>query len=96
MEIWLGSETGLTTPLAIREKFTESEFLGWWAVLNGFIVNAYYVVILGWSAAFIVFAITNGFDLATGNFFTPGISSPTSRPSSRRGTPSLVWSRSGP
>ncbi|AWB26306.1 sodium-dependent transporter [Halococcoides cellulosivorans] len=70
VEIWLGSETGLTTPLAIREKFEESEFLGWWAVLNGFIVNAYYVVILGWSAAFIVFAVTHGSELPTGDLFT--------------------------
>jgi len=70
VEVWLGSETGLTTPLAIREKFKESEFLGWWAVLNGFIVNAYYVVILGWSAAFIVFALTHGSTLPTGDLFT--------------------------
>lgn len=59
VELWLGSETRLTTPLALREKFRESEFLGWWAVLNGFIVNAYYVVILGWALGFVWFALTN-------------------------------------
>jgi NSS family neurotransmitter:Na+ symporter len=58
IEIALGEETQLTTPLAIREKIKESEFIGWWAVLNGFIVNTYYVVILGWALMFIFFSFT--------------------------------------
>lgn len=75
IEIWLGSETGLTTPLAIREKFRESEFLGWWAVLNGFLVNAYYVVILGWALAFIVFSFTHDFTGDTMTFFADFLTS---------------------
>jgi len=58
IEIALGADTQLTTPLAIRKKIKESEFIGWWAVLNGFIVNAYYVVILGWAMMFIFFSFT--------------------------------------
>lgn len=58
IEVALGSDTQLTTPLAIREKIKESEFIGWWAVLNGFIVNAYYAVILGWAMMFIFFSFT--------------------------------------
>lgn len=75
VELWLGSETGLTTPLAIREKFEESEFLGWWAVLNGFLVNAYYVVILGWALAFIVFSATHDWTGNTQQFFVEFITS---------------------
>lgn len=60
LELELGGETQKTTPLAIREKLKESEFIGWWAVLNGWIVNMYYVVILGWALSFIAYSLTLG------------------------------------
>jgi NSS family neurotransmitter:Na+ symporter len=72
IEIALGEETQLTTPLAIREKIRESEFIGWWAVLNGFIVNTYYVVILGWALMYIFFSFTQpwaGMDGGTNAYF---------------------------
>ncbi|MFB6266082.1 MAG: sodium-dependent transporter [Halodesulfurarchaeum sp.] len=69
LEIALGSETQRTTPLAIREKLRESEFVGWWAVLNGFIVNTYYVVILGWALAYIAFSFTLGWGANPNKFF---------------------------
>ncbi|OKY77504.1 MAG: Na+-dependent transporter of the SNF family [Candidatus Methanohalarchaeum thermophilum] len=70
LELGLGGETGKTTPLAIREKLRESEFIGWWAVLNGWLVNMYYAVIVGWSVVFVGFSLTlawQGTELS--NFF---------------------------
>jgi NSS family neurotransmitter:Na+ symporter len=69
LEIGLGSETGKTTPMAIREKIVESEFLGWWAVLNSYLVNMYYVVILGWAVMYIPYSMTLAWGANPNDFF---------------------------
>lgn len=58
LELGVGGKTGATTPLAIKKTVRESEFLGWWAALNGFIVLTYYIVILGWTLSYLGYSFT--------------------------------------
>ena len=69
LELGVGGKTGATTPLAIKKTVRESEFLGWWAAINGFIVLTYYIVILGWALSYLGYSFTLAWGRAPEAFF---------------------------
>ena len=69
LELSLGHRYKLAAPLTfarIKQKF---EWIGWWAVLIGFVITTYYAVIMAWGLNYSVFSITQKWGTDTSNFF---------------------------
>ena len=58
LEIALGHATRGSAPLAFRRISEKSELIGWFAVLTGFIITTYYVVIIGWAFNYFIKSFT--------------------------------------
>ncbi|MEM9528412.1 MAG: sodium-dependent transporter, partial [Bacteroidota bacterium] len=69
MEFGMGTITGKSFPLALRELAGQrAEFVGWWSLISTMFIIAYYVAILGWAFGMMVGAF--------GSLFEGGISAP--------------------
>jgi len=58
LEFAIGNRFRGSTPLSFRRARRGFEWIGWWAVLGGFILVTYYVVIISWSLVYIFKSFT--------------------------------------
>ncbi|MCF7911219.1 MAG: sodium-dependent transporter [Candidatus Cloacimonetes bacterium] len=69
MELSLGHKYRLSAPYALSRWKKGTQWIGWWAVLIGFLVVCYYMVIMAWSLNYTVFAADLSWGNEPGNFF---------------------------
>ena len=69
MELSLGHRYKLATPLTFSRINRKFEWIGWWAVLVGFMITTYYAVIMAWGLNYTVFSTTQAWGEDTSTFF---------------------------
>ncbi len=63
LEFGIGQKIGGSAPLAMGKINKKFSWIGWFAVLCGFLITTYYAVIMSWSANYLI----HSFTLAWGN-----------------------------
>lgn len=69
LEFSLGHRYKLAAPLTFARISKKFEWIGWWAVLVGFVITTYYAVIMAWGLNYSVFSLTQKWGENPGNFF---------------------------
>jgi len=69
MELSLGHHFKLASPISFSKVAKKFEWVGWWAILVGFAVVSYYVVVMAWGLNYSVFSFTQSWGEDAGNFF---------------------------
>jgi len=69
MELSLGHRYKLAAPLTFSRIKKKFEWIGWWAVLVGFMITTYYAVVMAWGLNYTVFSFTQSWGENTGDFF---------------------------
>ncbi|KQC10082.1 MAG: hypothetical protein APR54_03305 [Candidatus Cloacimonas sp. SDB] len=69
MELSLGHRFKLAAPLSFSKIARKFEWIGWWAVLVGFAIVSYYVVVMAWGLNYSVFSLTHAWGENTADFF---------------------------
>lgn len=69
MELSLGHRFKLAAPISFSKVAKKFEWVGWWAVLVGFAIVCYYVVVMAWGLNYSVFSVTQAWGENTGEFF---------------------------
>ncbi|MBN2461521.1 MAG: sodium-dependent transporter [Candidatus Cloacimonetes bacterium] len=69
LELSLGHRFKLAAPLAFTKIKKPFEWVGWWAVLVGFMITTYYAVVMAWGLNYTVFSFSSGWGTEPGNFF---------------------------
>ncbi|MFU8653739.1 sodium-dependent transporter [Methanotorris formicicus] len=69
LELALGHLTKGSAPLAFRKIHEKSEWVGWIAVIAGFVITTYYNVIIAWSLYYLLNIIAFGLPNDPNNFF---------------------------
>jgi NSS family neurotransmitter:Na+ symporter len=58
LEFALGSKFRASAPLSLRKASKRFEWIGWWAVVGGFIITMYYVVVISWAFVYLFKSFT--------------------------------------
>jgi len=69
LEFSLGHWSRKAPPMAFREVSERWEWMGWWSVLIPFVVATYYVVVMSWCFAYMVYSIDLRWGSQAENFF---------------------------
>ena len=74
LEFGLGHRMQRSAPLAIQNIRPTFNWVGWWSVVAGFVIIAYYTVIMAWCLQYLIYSLTPGmmgkwFDGAKSFFF---------------------------
>jgi NSS family neurotransmitter:Na+ symporter len=69
LELSLGHRYQLAAPMTFARISKKFEWIGWWAVLIGFVITTYYAVIMAWGLNYTVFSLTQKWGDNTGDFF---------------------------
>ena len=69
LEFGLGHKFKLAAPSAFKKVGKKFEWLGWWAVLVGFVIVTYYAVVMAWSVIYTYFSVTQEWGADPTNFF---------------------------
>jgi neurotransmitter:Na+ symporter, NSS family len=69
MELGLGHKFKLAAPISFSKIAKKFEWVGWWAVLVGFAIVSYYVVVMAWGLNYSVFSFTQAWGKDPGAFF---------------------------
>jgi NSS family neurotransmitter:Na+ symporter len=69
LEFSLGHRLRLAAPGAFRRVGRAFEWVGWWAILVGFIIVTYYAVVMAWSVVYTGFSLTRAWGSDPAGFF---------------------------
>lgn len=69
LEFSLGHYFKVSAPMALREVKKKFEWVGWWAVLSGFIITTYYVVVISWALVYLAKSVTLAWGEDTASYF---------------------------
>jgi len=69
LELSFGHHFKLAAPLSFSKVNKRFEWIGWWAVIVGFMITTYYAVVMAWGLNYTVFATTQAWGKDTGDFF---------------------------
>lgn len=69
LEFSLGHKFKLSAPGAFQKVGKKFEWLGWWAVLVGFTIVTYYVIVMAWSVIYGYFSLTEKWGTNPSDFF---------------------------
>ncbi len=69
LELSFGHHFKLAAPLSFSKVNKKFEWIGWWAVIVGFVITTYYAVVMAWGLNYTVFATTQAWGKDTGDFF---------------------------
>jgi NSS family neurotransmitter:Na+ symporter len=69
LEFSLGYKFATGAPQAMRSVSKNSEWIGWAALLCGFMVVTYYVVIMGWVVNYMIHSLSVKWGASAGDFF---------------------------
>jgi len=69
LELSLGHKYRLSAPYAINKWKKGSQWIGWWALLIGFVIVCYYMVIMAWSVNYTYLASDLAWGNDPGNYF---------------------------
>ncbi len=69
LELSLGHKYSLSAPYSLGKWKSGSQWIGWWALLIGFVIVCYYMVIMAWSVNYTVFASDLSWGNEPGEFF---------------------------
>ena len=69
LELSLGHKFKLSAPSAFKKVGKKFEWLGWWAVLVGFVIVTYYAVVMAWSVIYTYFSISEKWGGNPADFF---------------------------
>jgi len=69
LELSLGHRFKLAAPLAFSKIKKKFEWVGWWAVLVGFMITTYYAVVMAWGLNYTIFSFSRGWGGDTASFF---------------------------
>lgn len=69
LELSLGHKYRLSAPYAVNKWKPGTQWIGWWALLIGFMITCYYLVIMAWSLNYTVFAPSLAWGNEPGDFF---------------------------
>ena len=80
LEFSLGSKFRRAAPLAFKRARKSFEWVGWWAVLAGFIITMYYSVVVGWALVYLQKSFTLAWGSDTGSYFIDTVLQRTDSP----------------
>lgn len=69
LELSFGHHFKLAAPLSFSKVKKKFEWIGWWAVIVGFMITTYYAVVMAWGLNYTVFSATQAWGKDTGDFF---------------------------
>ena len=69
LELSLGHRFKLAAPLTFAKVNKKYEWIGWWAVIVGFMITTYYAVVMAWGLNYSVFSFTQSWGANPGDFF---------------------------
>ncbi|MFO7639500.1 MAG: sodium-dependent transporter [bacterium] len=69
LEFSVGHRFRLSAPAAFRKVGRAFEWVGWWAVLVGFVIVTYYAVVMAWAVVYTGFSVTQAWGANPGGFF---------------------------
>jgi len=69
LELSFGHHFKLAAPLSFSKVNKKFEWIGWWAVIVGFMITTYYAVVMAWGLNYTVFSTTQAWGKDTGDFF---------------------------
>ena len=69
LELSFGHHFKLAAPLSFSKVKKKFEWIGWWAVIIGFMITTYYAVVMAWGLNYMVFSSTQAWGKDTGDFF---------------------------
>ena len=69
LEFALGHSTKGSAPLAFKRIHEKSEWIGWLAVISGFIITSYYMTVIGWCVYYLYSLLMYGFPEDFKNYF---------------------------
>ncbi|HDR00098.1 MAG TPA: sodium-dependent transporter [candidate division WOR-3 bacterium] len=69
LEFSLGHRFRLAAPSAFRKVGRAFEWVGWWAVLVGFVIVTYYAVVMAWAVVYTGFSVTQAWGADPAGFF---------------------------
>nr|WP_281033934.1 hypothetical protein [Methanotorris igneus] len=68
LELALGHLTKGSAPLAFKKIYEKSEWVGWLAVIGGFVITTYYNVIIAWCLYYLINIVAFGLPNDPNNF----------------------------
>ncbi|XRP97735.1 sodium-dependent transporter [Methanocaldococcus sp. 16A] len=69
LEFAIGHYTKKSAPLALEKLYKGSEWAGWFAVISGFIITSYYVVIIAWCLYYLIILVIYGYPSDPNTYF---------------------------
>ena len=69
MEFSIGHKFKLAAPGAFRKVGKGFEWVGWWAILVGFVIVTYYAVVMAWSVVYTGYSLTQAWGSDPSGFF---------------------------
>jgi neurotransmitter:Na+ symporter, NSS family len=69
LELSLGHRFKLAAPLTFAKVDRKYEWIGWWAVIVGFMITTYYAVVMAWGLNYSVFSFTQSWGSDPNSFF---------------------------
>ena len=69
LEYGIGQMMDSSAPLSFAKIKERYEWVGWWALLIGFIVMAYYTVIMSWCFSYLIYSLDLNWGDSAQNFF---------------------------
>lgn len=70
LEFGLGSMMGRSAPISLARIKKKYEWIGWLAIVVGFLVIVYYAVVMGWALVYFVYSLDLSWGNDTASFFT--------------------------
>jgi len=80
LEFSVGHWSGHGAPGAFKKIGKKWEFVGWWTALIPFVIVAYYIVVMAWCFAYMIFALDLRWGMNTEHFFLTDFLGATSGP----------------
>jgi NSS family neurotransmitter:Na+ symporter len=90
LELTIGHRFRGSTPNSFKRARRSFEWIGWWAVLGGFILIMYYVVIIAWSLIYVFKSFTLAWGEDPNSYFFGSVLELSSTPWDLGGFPSAV------
>ncbi|MCF7919762.1 MAG: sodium-dependent transporter [Candidatus Cloacimonetes bacterium] len=69
LELSIGHKHRLSAPYGLAKERKSAQWIGWWALLIGFMITCYYLVIMAWSVNYTVFSPKLQWGSEPGDFF---------------------------